>query len=108
MSHQKVHRRRCILCARGPWRLLTHLGSHQLRSREQGRAGSRLRRGQREGDVPKAAPIVALAAYYSTVLHGLAAPIKGWRLAKDAHAGRRVRHGGLATDGQQGELAGTI
>jgi AcrR family transcriptional regulator len=32
----------------------------------------RLKRGQREGDVPKAAPIVALAAFYSTVLHGLA------------------------------------
>jgi AcrR family transcriptional regulator len=32
----------------------------------------RLKLGQREGDVPKAAPIVALAAYYSTVLHGLA------------------------------------
>jgi AcrR family transcriptional regulator len=32
----------------------------------------RLRRGQHEGDVPKAAPIVASAAYYSTVLHGLA------------------------------------
>jgi AcrR family transcriptional regulator len=32
----------------------------------------RLKRGQHEGDVPKAAPIVALAAYYATVLHGLA------------------------------------
>jgi AcrR family transcriptional regulator len=32
----------------------------------------RLKRGQREGDVPKAAPIVALAAYYATVLYGLA------------------------------------
>lgn len=32
----------------------------------------RLKRGQHEGDVPKAAPITALAAYYSTVLHGLA------------------------------------
>jgi AcrR family transcriptional regulator len=32
----------------------------------------RLKRGQHDGDVPKAAPIVALAAYYSTVLHGLA------------------------------------
>jgi AcrR family transcriptional regulator len=32
----------------------------------------RLKRGQHEGDVPKAAPIVASAAYYSTVLHGLA------------------------------------
>ena len=32
----------------------------------------RLKRGQHEGDVPKAAPIAALAAYYSTVLHGLA------------------------------------
>jgi AcrR family transcriptional regulator len=32
----------------------------------------RLKRGQLEGDVPKAAPIVAVAAYYSTVLHGLA------------------------------------
>jgi AcrR family transcriptional regulator len=28
--------------------------------------------GQREGDVPKAAPIVVLAAYCATVLHGLA------------------------------------
>jgi AcrR family transcriptional regulator len=32
----------------------------------------RLKQGQHEGDVPKAAPVVALAAYYSTVLHGLA------------------------------------
>jgi AcrR family transcriptional regulator len=32
----------------------------------------RLKKGQCEGDVPKAAPIVALAAYYSTVLNGLA------------------------------------
>jgi AcrR family transcriptional regulator len=32
----------------------------------------RLKQGQDQGDVPKAAPIVALAAYYSTVLHGLA------------------------------------
>jgi AcrR family transcriptional regulator len=32
----------------------------------------RLKRGQHEGDVPKTAPIVALTAYYSTVLHGLA------------------------------------
>jgi AcrR family transcriptional regulator len=32
----------------------------------------RLKRGQQERDVPKAAPTTALAAYYSTVLHGLA------------------------------------
>lgn len=32
----------------------------------------RLKQGQHDGDVPKAAPIVALAAYYSTVLYGLA------------------------------------
>ena len=32
----------------------------------------RLKRGQHDGDVPKAAPIVALTGYYSTVLHGLA------------------------------------
>jgi AcrR family transcriptional regulator len=32
----------------------------------------RLKRGQREGDVPKTAPVIPLAAYYSTVLHGLA------------------------------------
>jgi AcrR family transcriptional regulator len=32
----------------------------------------RLKRGQNEGDVPKKAPIVALTAYYSTILHGLA------------------------------------
>jgi AcrR family transcriptional regulator len=32
----------------------------------------RLKRGQHDGDVLKAAPIVALAAYYATVLHGLA------------------------------------
>ncbi len=31
----------------------------------------RLRRGQREGDVPKRAPIAELAEYYATVLHGL-------------------------------------
>jgi AcrR family transcriptional regulator len=32
----------------------------------------RLKRGQHDGDVPKTAPIVALTAYYTTVLHGLA------------------------------------
>lgn len=32
---------------------------------------ARLRRGQREGDVAKAAPIAAIAAFYTTVLHGL-------------------------------------
>jgi hypothetical protein len=32
----------------------------------------RLKRGQQDGDVPKTAPIIALAAYYSTILHGLA------------------------------------
>jgi AcrR family transcriptional regulator len=32
----------------------------------------RLRKGQRDGDLQKAAPISALASYYATVLHGLA------------------------------------
>jgi AcrR family transcriptional regulator len=32
----------------------------------------RLRKGQRDGDLEKAAPISALASYYATVLHGLA------------------------------------
>ena len=32
----------------------------------------RLKRGQHDGDVPKTAPVAALAAYYSTLLHGLA------------------------------------
>jgi hypothetical protein len=32
----------------------------------------RLKRGQCNGDVPNTAPINTLAAYYSTVLHGLA------------------------------------
>jgi AcrR family transcriptional regulator len=32
----------------------------------------RLKQGQRDGDLPKAAPIAALAAYYSTILHGMA------------------------------------
>jgi AcrR family transcriptional regulator len=32
----------------------------------------RLKQGQHDGDVPKVAPVFALAAYYSTVLHGLA------------------------------------
>jgi hypothetical protein len=32
----------------------------------------RLKRGQRDGDVPAGAPISALTAYYSTVLYGLA------------------------------------
>lgn len=32
----------------------------------------RLKQGQRDGDVPKALPISALAAYYSTVLQGMA------------------------------------
>jgi AcrR family transcriptional regulator len=32
----------------------------------------RLKLGQRDGDVPKTAPVVALTAYFSTVLHGLA------------------------------------
>jgi AcrR family transcriptional regulator len=33
---------------------------------------ARLKRGQHDGDVPKTAPIVALTAYYATVLYGLA------------------------------------
>jgi AcrR family transcriptional regulator len=32
----------------------------------------RLKLGQRDGDVPTTAPVVALTAYFSTVLHGLA------------------------------------
>ena len=32
----------------------------------------RLKRGQRDGDIPTTAPITALTAYFSTVLHGLA------------------------------------
>jgi AcrR family transcriptional regulator len=32
----------------------------------------RLKRGQHDGDIPKDALVVALTAYYSTVLHGLA------------------------------------
>jgi AcrR family transcriptional regulator len=32
----------------------------------------RLKQGQHDGDVPRAAPVAALAAYYSTVLHGMA------------------------------------
>jgi hypothetical protein len=32
----------------------------------------RLKRGQHDGDVPKTASLVPLAAYYSTLLHGLA------------------------------------
>jgi AcrR family transcriptional regulator len=32
----------------------------------------RLKQGQLDGDVPKTAPVAALAAYFSTVLHGLA------------------------------------
>jgi AcrR family transcriptional regulator len=33
---------------------------------------NRLKQGQQDGDVPKTAPVAALAAYYTTVLHGLA------------------------------------
>lgn len=33
---------------------------------------ARLRKGQREGDLAKSAPISVLASYYATVLHGLA------------------------------------
>ena len=32
---------------------------------------ARLRRGQREGDVPKTVPVKAIAAFYATVLYGL-------------------------------------
>ncbi len=32
---------------------------------------ARLRRGQRQGDVPRTAPVKAIAAFYATVLHGL-------------------------------------
>ncbi len=35
------------------------------------RIEARLRRGQREGDVAETAPIAAIAAFYTTVLHGL-------------------------------------
>src|ERR1700735_2249645 len=33
---------------------------------------NRLKQGQQDGDVPKTLPVAALAAYYTTVLHGLA------------------------------------
>jgi AcrR family transcriptional regulator len=33
---------------------------------------NRLKQGQQDGDVPTTAPLAALAAYYTTVLHGLA------------------------------------
>jgi hypothetical protein len=32
----------------------------------------RLKQGQQDGDVPKTVPVVVLAAYYTTILHGLA------------------------------------
>ena len=46
---------------------------HLSSLREQTRKGieTRLRRGQRDGDVSKTAPVSAVAAFYTTVLHGL-------------------------------------
>ena len=37
---------------------------------------ARLRRGQREGDVAETAPVAAIAAFYTTVLHGLSIQAK--------------------------------
>jgi AcrR family transcriptional regulator len=42
----------------------------------------RLKQGQRDGDVPKTAPVVALTAYCSTVLHGLALQSKDGAMQK--------------------------
>ena len=46
-----------------------HLSS--LRRQTLKSIGDRLRRGQREGDVPNEAPVADIAAFYATVLHGL-------------------------------------
>ena len=46
-----------------------HLSS--LRDRTRQSIEFRLRRGQREGDVPKAVSVKAIAAFYATVLYGL-------------------------------------
>ena len=42
-----------------------------LRRQTLARIEARLQRGQREGDVAETAPIAAIAAFYTTVLHGL-------------------------------------
>lgn len=42
-----------------------------LRLRTPEAIAERIRRGQRDGDVPRDAPVEALAAFYATVLHGL-------------------------------------
>ena len=44
---------------------------HALRLQTPKAIRDRLRRGQTEGDVPRGAPIEAMAHYYTTVLHGL-------------------------------------
>ncbi len=89
--------RRCILCARRPRRLLTHPGSHQLRSGEQGGAGSTVTH-----TPPDSAIHPGAGRRFNGVLLNrssrLGAPIKRWRFTKDAHAGRPVGDCGLGAD----------
>ena len=58
-----------INCSVGNKAIQEHMSS--LRRETVRSIQDRLRRGQREGDVPRNAPVFELAAYYGTVLHGL-------------------------------------
>jgi AcrR family transcriptional regulator len=59
-----------INCATGNKEIQSHLLS--IRRQVSQSILDRLKHGQHDGDVPRTAPIIALAVYYSTVLHGLA------------------------------------
>ncbi len=55
-----------------PWATRTYrINTLSLRRETVKSIQDRLRRGQREADMPKRAPIAELAEYYATVLHGL-------------------------------------
>ncbi len=47
-----------------------------FRRETEARVLERLRRGQREGDLPDTAPVEAMAGFYTTVLHGLSVQAK--------------------------------
>ncbi len=48
----------------------------RFRRETEARVLERLRRGQREGDLPETAPVEAMAGFYTTVLHGLSVQAK--------------------------------
>jgi AcrR family transcriptional regulator len=68
----------------------------------------RLKQGQHDGDVPKTSPVVALATYYSTVLHGLALQSRDGASRKTLTQLVQIATTDWPTDDQKGEPVGTI